>query len=148
VKPKTTDELIVCIDAMRVIVAAAGDGEAGYEAAADFVKNVTVMAYEWAAAEQGVTGFQAEWAALHAAREMLGVQGPMGVFPADRMLYPQHPTATATALKWTVAWTPWLAKEAKRLLAENKPEEVAKEVWAHWEHLAMFDAPAAEEVEP
>lgn len=136
--PKTVKGLNAAINLERAKVRAARDAEEGYAAAANFVVNVALAAFNYAASVEGITGFQASWASLLIFAELRGLKGPFAIVSADRMLYPQHDLPTEEARQHEQAWRPWLAKEAARLMAESDRGEVHPTVWAHWEMLAAY----------
>jgi hypothetical protein len=140
VSPETLETLVAYIEEQRAAVRAAGTGKEGYNAAAEYAKNIAEAAFNFASSDAGLSGFQAGWASLHLFAKLRGVEGPMAVLEAERFLYPQHGTVFHMAGKLNEDWTPWLAKEARRLMAEHPERGVAAEVWAHWERLAARDA--------
>lgn len=141
--PKTLEELVKYIEAQKALSDAAGTDAEGYGAAAQYVANVAVAAFNFAAHEEGITGFQASWADLEFLAKVRNLKGPFAILDSEKMLYPQYPTAVEQAREYEEEWKPWLAKEAKRLMTVRKQEEVAPRVWAHWEKLAAF-VPAEE----
>ncbi|NBQ16174.1 MAG: hypothetical protein EBU31_16575, partial [Proteobacteria bacterium] len=87
------------------------------KAAAEYAKNIAEAAFNFASNDAGLSGFQAGWASLHLFAKLRGVEGPMAVLEAERFLYPQHGTVFHMAGKLNEDWTPWLAKEARRLMS-------------------------------
>lgn len=66
------------------------DFGAAYNAAAEALVSVAVMAFEHAARELGVSGAQAGWAAGEILRKLQGIKGPMAIVEVERLLYPQY----------------------------------------------------------
>lgn len=124
----TRDELIALIDEKVVVT---DGGEEGYEQAANSLAAVAVAAFNYAASELGVTGFQASWAALRAYADELHITGPFVMLRGENLLYPQYDLHRE--LDDSIAgWQDWLVEQAQRKLAEDA-EHAAVRVVAHWE---------------
>jgi hypothetical protein len=105
-----------------------------YETTAEAAKDAAVKAFNYAASQCGLTGFQASWAALRFYGEVMGIKGPFAVFKAEDLLYPQYDLPGRFA-EWMSSdeMRTWLADEAQKKIDES-PGAIASVV-AHWVNL-------------
>jgi hypothetical protein len=100
--------------------------------------------FNYVARNLGVTGFQASCADMDILRRTRDLEGPFMLVKGENLLYPQY-DIQSNVQEWIGSCTPWAAQEAKKLLASANPENVAYNVWRHWERLASageeLDAP-------
>lgn len=89
-------------------------------------------AFNFVARRLGVTGFQASCAGLDIIRRTRRMDCPFVIITARDELYPQYDNA-AKLKECQASWRPWLAEEAKKMLAESggHPDVVAR-----WKELA------------
>jgi hypothetical protein len=111
-----------------------------YNSTAEAVVSAAVKAFNYAADRCGLTGFQAEWAALRAYGEMLHINGPYKVTRAENLVYPQY-DVRKNLEDFIEESMPWVIEQAKARLAETADDDlVHPNVRAHWEHLASKEA--------
>jgi hypothetical protein len=133
--PKTAEELATQIQTL------VDSGHNGYNESADALWKAALLAFNYAAHEMGVTGFQAEFAALHFYGEALSIRGPFGIVMADHALYPQYDEVAKVAGWIERDWRPWLVEQATAKLAEST-EHVSPQVLARWRALAAEQVPS------
>ena len=114
--------------------------EDNYSRGAWLMRDVAVLAFNYASNIAGASGFQASIAALEAYGSILGIEN-FGVFQMDDMLYPQY-DLRAKLEDWIKEATPRIQEEARKKLAELTPESLAvKEVVSYWKYLAEGGKP-------
>lgn len=104
-----------------------------YNSTAEAAVKAAVLAFNYAADNRGLTGFQGSWAALKAYAEIMHYDCPIAMFKADDLLYPQYDLPARLA-KWMEECKPWLAEQAREKL-DSKTFAVPH-VEAHWRKLA------------
>ena len=135
-KPTTIEELAQHVKELRETMEKSRD----YSTSAQYVLNVALAAFEFAAHEQGITGFQAHWIALNFLADVNNIKGPFAVLSAERMLYPQYETPTQLAAKYEEDFKPWLGEQARKKLEEHEGS-AAPQVIEHWKRLAEYPLP-------
>lgn len=89
-----------------------------YNAAAEALAKVAIMAFEHAARELSVSGAQAGWAAGEILRKLQGINGPMAIVEVERLLYPQYDGRLGQFLD-SEENRAWLQERAQEKLAEG-----------------------------
>lgn len=110
------------------------DGPHSYDSSAQAVADAAVEAFNQVAGALGITGFQAQWAALTAYAKILNIKGPIIVLRGDDLLYPQY-DIPARVQAWIEECHPWLSERAAELL-EEQADNAVESVVAHWYKLA------------
>lgn len=127
--PQTLDEFVA-------FASGKFDGEYDYNTSAESALDVTIAAFNLAAHNLGLSGFQASWIALTMLGRVNGYDGPYGVLKAEDMVFPQY-DVEARAREMVDGWRPWAAEQAAKKLAESEGDDrVHPDVRAHWEALA------------
>lgn len=92
-------------------------------------------AFNFAAGQLGVTGFQASCADLDVLRRTRSIDGPFIILKAYDALYPQMDLREKLeeALR---EWEPWLQEEAKKFTRDSRNRSAHPNVRKHWEALA------------
>lgn len=141
--PKTLGELM---DTVVALTQSKPFDEDGYSASANALWQAALAAFNYIAEVEGVTGFQAGYAALHAYGKMMGVEGPYAIIRAEELLYPQYDNKIPELItKWQEGWC---AEEAQRKIDEHSKENfiyVHPDVKARWFELAGADETPREE---
>lgn len=139
-KPETMSELVATVQAVTEAKVINDDG---YQAAADALWQAAVAAFNYVAHVEGVTGFQAGYAALRFYGEAMHINGPYAILNGEDVVYPQY-DIVGKAKEYEVKWRAgWGAEKARELLAEHEQngfEFVHPEVRQHWESLAEQEA--------
>ncbi len=135
-KPQTLEELVQHVKELRK------DLEQGYDynTSAQYALKVALAAFDFAAREQGLTGFQAHWVAMSFLADVNNIKGPFAIMSADLMLYPQYETPTQLAAKYEEDFKPWLGEQARKKLEEHGGS-AAPQVLEHWKKLAAYSPP-------
>ena len=111
-----------------------------YDTTAEAVKDAAVKAFNYAASECGLTGFQAGWAALSFYGEVMGIKGGYIVLKAEDLLYPQYDLQRRLA-EWMSSdeMRTWLADEAQKNL--DSRHGAVGSVVQHWVNLVANRPP-------
>lgn len=124
----TSEELLAYINSLIT----RGDD---YGTAVYAVSMAAVAAFNYVASKQGITGFQASCADLDIIRRTRMMKCPFALLAGNDMLYPQYNLQNKLS-EAIESWRPWAAKEAEKLLSENRDSACSKVV-EHWEKLAF-----------
>lgn len=145
--PMTEGKLASYISQLRAVVDHYDEGGAtadGYEALPYIMGAAMYAVFNFFAHHGGATGFQVSRADMDLFRRTRGLDCPFRIIAADRMMYPQYDVESETRVAME-SWRPWLAREAKKRLADSS-QTAHPNVVAHWEKLTAYDAPT--EVKP
>lgn len=110
----------------------------GYVACIEAMRDAAVMAFNYVAAELGVTGFQASVAALQAYGMEMGIDGPFMFLRLEDALYPQY-DVIGKVNEWVGSESSrtWLREQAQKKLSISNRDQVASAVWERWQTLAQ-----------
>lgn len=108
--------------------------EAGYEAAANALWKGALAAFRYMTNVVGATGFQASWAELEFLKHSRNLNCSFAILKADDMLYPQHESPVAKAIRLEGEWLQEVAQKARDRIAEADGH-VHPNVLAHWKLL-------------
>lgn len=132
-QPKLEKELVAAIqDAIN--------GGTSYGAATESMVLAAGAAFNYAASVNGVTGFQASYAALALYMSVMHIKSGITVLKLEDSLFPQY-HQLEEAKEWLESneSRAYLRKEAKRLLKESKGQDyVNADVIAHWKKLSVW----------
>lgn len=133
---KTEEELISYFRELAEEVNQTEDRGHAYEIVAENAAKVALAAFNYWAKEQGMTGFQAGWAAMRFVQDAKSIEGPFAIIAADKWLYPQYDGHAKKAVQelWEGSQE-WLKEQAEEKL-DNLPPSVHPDVLKHWMMLA------------
>lgn len=131
--PKTTGELIEYINSLT-------EREHDYGTSAFAMTLAAQAAFNYIGNALGTTGFQASCADLEFLKRTRAIDGPFMILKGSDMLYPQYDLAVKLHEAMN-EWRPWAGEAARKLLKENRRDQVHPDVWKHWEKLALAEAP-------
>lgn len=110
-----------------------------YNTSCDALWKAAKLAFDFVAHEIGVTGAQAEMAAIHLYGQILSLDGPYMVMRLEKELYPQYDCiGDYVDFRDSEHCREWLRESAKAKIAQYDGEGVgpAPRVRARWEELA------------
>jgi hypothetical protein len=127
--PKTQEELIKILNEHE-------NKQHDYSSVAESLTEVTLAMFNYFASKQGMTGFQASWAAMRFLARSRNIEGPWGIVDGSQMLYPQYDLRVQLE-KWMEEWKPQIGKMAVEKL-NSESRYAHPDVIARWMELATY----------
>ena len=122
-------------DALSAYIATLTERAHDYNTCIYAMSLAAVATFNYVAHNLGATGYQTSCATLDIFRRTRDIDGPFTVLQGAAMLYPQY-NPVNDLQNSMASWSPWLAEQAAKKLAEHDTSDVRPAVYAHWQRLA------------